>query len=79
MISRSNIADGWSRRDLSVKRRDIPEVIDKKGCTEFEQNVADGGAYSWPDDRSTPGQRGNSIVAVELSSVLYTGGEAFSV
>lgn len=48
-------------------------MIDKKGCTEFEQNVADGGAYSWPDDRSTPGQEGNSIVAVELSSVLNTG------
>lgn len=55
-------------------------MIDKKGCTEFEQNVADGRVYSWPDDRSTPGQRGNSIVAVELSPVLNTrGGEAFSV
>ena len=65
---------------MGVTRRDIPDVIDKKGCTEFEQNVADGRVYSWPDDRSTPGQRGNSIVAVELSPVLNTrGGEAFSV
>jgi hypothetical protein len=46
VISRSNIADRWSRRGLGVKTKDIPDVIDKKGCTEFEQNVADGGVNS---------------------------------